>query len=313
MTKFVVVSAVHKQPSKKWIRNLPDVPIIIVDDSNGKINIKRKNIEVYDYKRQKQELGRFYEGFKQFHHSSSCKNFGHWLAYKKNYDRIISLDSDCICLENFVEQHSEALDKEGYGWENPLYKIGWYPRGFPYSQRKRKVMINMGLWENELDINGQDRISYNPPKNTLIDDNKIAVGKIPFSGMNFICRKELIPALFFLPNFKYRDYYFSRHDDIWGGYIMQKFLEKRKESISYGLPIIYHDTKINAREDAQEEIAMNKHSDEFYKFVDKGFEKVRIGTYKEMLLQFNFDFLKNTVFENLIQAFKWWQRLWLET
>lgn len=309
MAKSVIVSSVHKQPSKKWIKNLPDISIIIVDDSDGEIVIKRKNIEVYNYKRQEQELGKFYSGFEQFHHSSSCKNFGHWLAYKKGYDVIIGLDSDCICPKNFIEQHLKALNKEGYGWENPLYKIGWYSRGFPYSQRKQKIMVNMGLWENELDINGKDRIIKNPPKNTLINDNKIALGKIPFSGMNFACRRELIPSLFFLPNFNYGVNYFKRHDDIWGGYIMQKFLKKRKECISYGLPIIYHDTKIIAEEDVEEEKALNKYSDDFYEIVDGIFEKIRVGMYIEMLQQFEPKFEK-TIFKGLIEPIKWWQKLW---
>ena len=310
--KTCIVSSCHKIPSDEWIESLPNnVPIIIVDDSNGKVDIKGKNIEVYDYKRQEQELGKFYKGFEQFHHSSSCKNFGHWLAYKKSYDVIIGLDSDCICPKNFVEQHLEALNKEGYGWENPLYKINWYSRGFPYSQRKRRIVMNMGLWKGGLDINGKDRIGKNPPNNSLIKDNKIAVGKVPFSGMNFACYREIIPALFFLPNFDFKDSHFRRHDDIWGGYIMQKFVEKKRECISYGLPVIYHDTKIVPEEDAKEEKALVEFSDDFYRMVDKAFEKIKVGTYEEMLKQFKPDFEK-TVFKNLIESIKWWQKLWEE-
>ena len=313
MVKPVIVSPVHKQPSDNWIKALPDdVDIIIVDDSDGKIEIRKKNVELFDYKKQEKEAKDFYPLFEVFHKSSSCKNFGLWLAYKRGYDVVMVIDSDCVVPNDFVMVHLEALDKKGQGWTNPLDSNEWFSRGFPYSQRKKRVVVNIGLWDGELDINGADKIEKVPPRYVLILETRSVVGKIPFSGMNFAIRKEVIPALIFLPSCDYKELRFRRHDDIWGGYIMQKLIEKRNEAMTFGPPIVYHDTEVNPEEDAMDEEAMNLYSDSFYSIVDRIMDKVRFGNYEEMFKQFadNCDLFKGTVFEPFIYPIKEWSKLW---
>jgi len=303
MVKSVVVSAVHRQPSEDWIRYLP-LPAIIVDDSNGKIEIKKEGVEVIDYKKEKV--------WEKFYYSSACKNFGLWLAYKRGYDVIMVLDSDCVAPIDFKEKHLNALIKTGYGWENPLKSIGWFPRGYPYSQRNKKVGVNMGLWTNVLDINGADRIKRKSLVKFDRKKTKIAVGKIPFSGMNVAIRRDLIPGMFFLPNFEYKELKFRRHDDIWGGYILQKLMEKKGDVVDYGPPIVFHEGEVNAEEDAKEEEAENFYSDSFYSLVDEMMKDIQFGSYQEMFGQFadKCDLLKGTVFEPLISSIKWWKEIY---
>ena len=313
MVKPVIVSPVHKQPSDRWIEALPDnIDIIIVDDSDGKIKIRKRNIELFDYKKQEKETKDFYPLFELFHKSAACKNFGLWLAYKRGYDVAIVIDSDCILPTGFIEEHLKALNKKGQGWVNPLENEEWFSRGFPYSQREKRVVVNMGLWDWELDINGIDKIGKIPPRFVIVSETKSVVGKIPFSGMNFAIRREIIPALLFLPNCDYKELRFRRHDDIWGGYIMQKLIEKRNEVMTFGPPIVYHETEVNPEEDAINEEAFNFYSDSFYSIVDRIMEKVRFGNYKEMFKQFadNCDLFKGTVFEPFIYPIKEWSKLW---
>uniref|UniRef100_A0A7C3WXW4 Glycosyltransferase 2-like domain-containing protein n=1 Tax=Dictyoglomus turgidum TaxID=513050 RepID=A0A7C3WXW4_9BACT len=316
MAKSVIVSPVHKQPSLRWIEALPnDVDIIIVDDSNGKVKIDKDNVELFDYKKQQEEAKDFYPLFELFHRSAACKNFGLWLAYKRGYDVVIVIDSDCILPLNFVEKHLEILNKKAQGWVNPLDGIDngkWFSRGFPYSQREKRIVVNMGLWSWELDINGVDKIGESLPRYVLVSETRSVVGKIPFSGMNFAIRREVIPALLFLPNYDYKELRFRRHDDIWGGYIMQKLIEKRNEAMTFGPPIIYHETEVDPIEDAINEEAMNFYSDSFYSIVDEIMKKVRFGSYQEMFKQFadNCYLFKKTVFEPFIYPIKEWSKLW---
>lgn len=305
-TKVCLVAAVHQMPTKKWIDALPDCDIIIVDDSNGKVKIDRNNVRMFNYEEQEKLLGKNYKAFEVFHKSSACKNFGNWFAYNEGYDIIIGIDSDCICPKDIVESHILALQGEGYGWENPLSNVGCYPRGFPYSKRNWEVVANMGLWKDCLDINGADR-KIGEPTNPKINTNKVVVGKIPFSGMNWAIKREYMPYLFFLPNFNYKGLKFRRHDDIFGGYIFQKFLEKKKKSMTYGLPIVKHISEVNPQEDAEEEKAMNKYDDEFYKIIDAAFNDINSKT--GLLKKFNPKF-EGTKFEPLLDSIRLWKKLY---
>lgn len=279
MPKVAIVAPCHIQPSEAWIKALwdesekTDAHVIIVDDSDGKItlpwNIASKGA-VYDYAKQKAELGdELYAQFEQFHQSSACKNFGTWLAWKEGYDIIIVIDSDCIIPENFVAEHLAALAIPGDGWENPLAESGWYSRGFPYSKRQLPKWAHMGLWTGALDLYGTDRVTN---KDKEEKDPKISYlaspATLPLSGMNVSFTRDAVPFMLFLPNFRYLRHKFSRHDDIWGGYIFQKIVTQKSGSLSYGKPWVKHDSKVVAEEDAKEEEAMIKFEDDFYRAID---------------------------------------------
>lgn len=284
--RIAIVAPVHIQPSKEWVQSLKsissgksDVKVIIVDDSNGKVEMPPE-FDVYDYARQEEEMGEeLYKRFECFHKSSSCKNFGHWLAWRDRYDIIIGLDSDCIVPPNFIGQHIEALMMRSYGWTNPIKNSGWFPRGYPYAQRDLHTILSLGLWSKELDLYGKDRVD-NPNKQTsdpcnLHEDHQVADGMVPLSGMNWACWADAIPGLLFLPNFEYmhgeREVKFRRHDDIWGGYIFQKMMALRNERIVYGTPIVCHDSVIDAQKDADEEEGMIQWENVFYGAVDQLF------------------------------------------
>lgn len=313
--KCVIVAPSHIQPSDKWIDALQkqNVDVIIVDDSEGKMTLP-KNWDVYDYKRQREELGdELYEESRMFHKSSASRNIGHILAYRKGYDVIIGLDNDCVVPENFVRRHMEGLSMNGYGWVNPIAKTGWFPRGFPYSQRNKKVMLNMGLWENELDLNGKDRLEWNipEPRIPLCGEHNIAVGKIPLSGMNFAMFRDVVPGFLFIPTYtNSQGYRFSRHDDIWGGYILQKLMDKREEKIAFGTPIVYHDTIVIPAEDAAEEEAMTHYEQLFYSSIDALLDGIIPGSYEDMFKQFAY---KSSMlpddFDGVKKAINFWSKL----
>ena len=170
------------------------------------------------------------------------------------------------------------------------------------------------MWNNELDLYGLDRIGTTPPSEPKHSkSHQISNGFIPLSGMNWSIWREAMPGLFFLPNFEFGDIKFRRHDDIWGGYIFQKMMEKRNERISFGDPIVYHDTIVIPEEDAKEEEGMIAFENSFYSAVDNIMDKVKPSTYMSMY----YDFYKEiqstwvgTEYEPLIKAIGLWISIW---
>jgi len=273
--KIAICAPCHIPPTKDWIyalereAKLGNADVFIVDDSDGKLGELPASWRVYGYASQEKELGELYPEFaSMFHKSSACRVFGHIVAYREGYDVIIGLDSDCVVPFFFVQSHLSTLNaKKAYGWANPLGSSGWYTRGYPYSMRDWRVVANMGMWENVLDLNGKDR-KKEEPKRINVAGSNIAPAPLPFSGMNFSMLREAIPGFLFLPNFRYQEADFRRIDDVWGGYIFQMLMRKRREAVLYGQPIVFHDTIVIAEEDAAEEKAMYEFEDRFLSAID---------------------------------------------
>jgi hypothetical protein len=329
--KIAIVAPVHIQPSKEWVQSLQsissgksNVKVIIVDDSNGKVELPA-DFDVYDYKRQEEELGEAYPFFERFHKSSSCKNFGHWLAWRDKYDIVMGIDSDCIVPPNFIGQHIEALIKRSYGWTNPIRRTGWFSRGYPYAQRDLRTALSLGLWSKELDLYGSDRVN-DPHRDTsdpiIRDEHEVADGFLPLSGMNWACWADVIPALLFLPNIEIQRCEvvdkIRRHDDIWGGYIFQKIMCLRNERIVYGMPIVTHDTVVDAQSDADEEVGMIGWEHAFYTQVDQlfGGNDIEWGMYEDIMETIADKASKawaGTEWQPFAEALEYWHQLFINT
>lgn len=313
--KVSIVSPLHIQPSKEWITALDNeakisgADVIIVHDSwkIQKMKGLPKSWKVFTYTEQLKYFGKdLYSMFKQFHKSSSIKNFGMIYSYREKYDVCIVIDSDCIVQPDFVALHLAALEIPGDGWQNPIPETGLYSRGFPYSKRKQEKWCHMGLWTNELDLYGKDRIDNdNIPKELKISHAYNHVpGFIPLSGMNVSFKREALPYMLFLPNFTTdTGEKFIRHDDIWGGYIFQKIAKSMNKSISYGLPIVYHDTVVDPVADAIEEEPMYKYEDEFIDMVDEAIHNPADLDAQQELELVKIYCRANSTFENLESAF----------
>lgn len=335
--KIAIVAPCHIPPSEAWIAALDaearahKAKVIIVDDSDGKLGELPKKWDVYDYKAQEKFLGELYPEFARlFHKSSSCRIFGHIVAYKNGNDVVIGLDSDCIVPTHFIKRHIELMGGDfGSGWFNP---IGYpdYSRGYPYSQRGWKVVANMGLWKNVLDINGKDRRDGEPTDIRLLGST-VPAGYFPYSGMNFALAREALFGFLFLPNFDYKEtegirqtkegdievglpiHKFRRIDDIWGGYIFQKIMRELRQSATVGFPIVYHDTVVDAKADADEEAAMYRYEDAFIDMVDGCFEGAKDSgetSYGPDFFQaLSETFSRMDPFKGLAPAFSWWAKV----
>jgi hypothetical protein len=282
-----------------------DVPIIVCDDSDGKLAPPpRRNVRYFDYSAQRQVMGAHYAAIP--HKSAAARNFGHYLAYKEGFDVIVALDYDCRTRTDWLDQHLQALGRVENApalrgrWVNSIEQSGFYARGYPYEYRNPQasavsettingeVKLNMGVWDNVLDLNGVDKLQKEPPSEPGLrgDRNFIALGNIPVCGMNTSFRAELTPAYFFLPDIWIEGWQLSRHDDIWGGYIVKKLMDKRGDLFSYGRPVVEHTRQTNLNRVVVLEHYMHLMARDFYAIVDVAVEAVQPGGYGEMFAHF---------------------------
>ncbi|MEA3218702.1 MAG: hypothetical protein QOJ19_4858 [Acidimicrobiia bacterium] len=316
--RVVVVIPIPNDPDWTIIEHIPDdIPIIVSDDSDGHLAPPpRSNISYYDYAAQRSYVGdQHYPALP--HKSAASRNFGHLLAYREGYDVIVALDYDCRVPADWLAGHLQALktaveapalapvNKDG--WVNPVAVPGWYARGYPYELRNShdakhgettatgEVKVHMGLWEHIVDLNGIDRfpphVAPEHPGLYRRSEPVVAVGNIPICGMNTSFVAEVTPAYFFLPDLWVADgspggWQLSRHDDIWGGYILKKLLDKRNDLLSFGEPIVEH-TRLTAGErTAKIEHYMHLMAREFFELVDNAVEQVATGGYDQMYAAF---------------------------
>lgn len=288
-----------------------DVPIIVIDDSDGKLAPPpRANVRYYDYSAQREIMGEHYPAIP--HKSAATRNFGHYLAYREGFDVIVALDYDCRPGPGWLKEHLDCLapvtDAPALAghWVNSVEAPGFYARGYPYEYRNAEasvvtettatgeVKVNMGVWNHVLDLNGIDKIHAEPPYEPGLrgDRNLVAAGNIPVCGMNTVFRAEVTPAYFFLPDVLVNDsWLLSRHDDIWGGYILKKLMDLRGDLFTYGRPVVEH-----TRQSKLERVVMVEHwmhlmSVPFYAVVDAAAERVAAGPYDEMFGAFVDEYL----------------------
>jgi hypothetical protein len=290
----------------------PEVPILVIDDSDGHLTPPpRENVRFYDYAAQREVMGENYPAIP--HKSAATRNFAHYLAYQEGYDIIVALDYDCRTRPGWLDAHLDALGHvddapavQG-AWINSVEAPGFYARGYPYEFRNPvdslveettatgEVFVNMGVWDNVLDLNGIDKLQAEPPSEPGLrgDRNYIALGNIPVCGMNTAFRAQLTPAYFFLPDVWVNGtWQLSRHDDIWGGYVVKKLMDRKGHLFSYGRPVVEH-----TRQSKIERVVMMEHwmhltSMAFYALVDAAVERVAPGAYGRMFADFTEEYRK---------------------
>lgn len=319
--KTAIVVPAHIPLTEEWVEALKreadvaSATVFIVDDSDGKLGDLPINWQVFGYEKQEAFLGNLYPEFaKLFHKGSACRVFGHLVAYAQGFDFVIGLDSDCVVPKGFVANHTHTLNKNfGGGWQNPIKGSGFYPRGYPYYMRDWKVVCNMGTWNKTLDLNGADRRVDEPTE--CVATEGIAVAPIPLSGMNFSITREALAGFLFLPNFDYGKDRFRRIDDIWGGYIFQKITQSLRNSVTYGWPIVTHETVVDAQADADEEAGMYLWEERFIWEVDTIFAMMFTeGKQKDYASAFKkfaeYCDSNSSILSKTIDSIKWWVKAW---
>jgi len=229
-------------------------------------------------------------------------SFGLLYAWKNRseYSTVIFIDDDIAPTkeDDFFKNHTNQLGQRrtnvisnGTGWLNLMdayYKIdNIYPRGYPYSERNLSqyyehknrridVVLNQGLWVNQLDLNAIDILpNLNglskplPGNSSIFNYQNIYIDKDTYTticSMNLSFKPEIIPAFYQLP-MGIND--IDRFDDIWSGIIFKKIADHLDKYTSHGIPLCEHiKTPRNTFEDIITESQGLKINEEFWKVID---------------------------------------------
>ena len=249
------------------------------------------------------------------HKSAASRNIGHYIAWKEGFDVIVALDYDCRTRPGWLAAHLDALrpvirhpgiePTTPNGWVNPIRQSfpngdTVYARGYPYELRtpelagstqvstSGRVALNLGVWDGILDLNGIDTLYGGEPGDLGVPPgpSPAALGNIPVCGMNTAFVRELTPAYYFLPDLWVNGWRLSRHDDIWGGYIVKRLMDRRGDLLTYGGPVVEHTKQTALDRVVVLEQWMHLMSMPFYDLVDAAAAEVAPGDYAEMMAHF---------------------------
>ena len=254
--------------------NLKDVEVLIIDETDKYREVNDKILENINHsffgfeERNKwlNERELSLDIIPQKCHAET--SFGLLYAYDKNkYDYIIFIDDDTKpTKDNYFGGHLNQLFNKNINFEiqpngrkwNDLIPLSLYfSRGFPYSERqslypqeyekiKTDVVINQGLWCNQLDLNATDILpnlngltkpiryeAYESPYNVISPFGNF----ITVCSMNLSFKPEIISVFYQLPM---NEFGIDRFDDIWSGIIIKKISDHLGKYISSGRPICEH-------------------------------------------------------------------------
>lgn len=190
------------------------------------------------------------------------RNIGLLKAYLLDSEVIITIDDDNFVIEDqdFVGYHSivgkekEFISlKSSLGWFNVCQMLEeekglpFYFRGFPLSKRwlpnevkrekkKGKIVVNVGLWLGDPDIDALTRIVLPIKVKQFSEKYAEGIGLdigtwSPFDSQNTALAREVIPAYFLSP-------YIGRYDDIWASYILKRIADHLGHYIHFGFPLV---------------------------------------------------------------------------
>lgn len=271
---MIVVVPTAREVSLAHLRPLLDAGarIIVVDDSDGRVDIRHPQVAVYNWSDQDRMLGANARAIPR--RNGACRDFGFFVAWREGSpgEAIVALDDDCAVEEaDFAAQVEQVLGERrlpvarGAGTHFNILDCyegiepNVFPRGFPYSARadhapwtfadsiSGRVAFNLGLWKGIFDVNAIDKLQgprYEYP-DARLRHGSVAVPSgalASLCSMNMQFRRELIPAVYqmlmhveVMPG-----WVVDRYGDIWGGFILKTLMDARGDLLSVGAPMIRH-------------------------------------------------------------------------
>jgi hypothetical protein len=202
------------------------------------------------------------------YNSDTRRNIGYLRAVELGAETIISIDDDNFAGDDdFINWHNivgETMDlKTAFSenlWFNSCSLLDFnppgeiYARGFPYDKRwqnnthfnneEGKIMLNMGLWENEPDVDAITRLNKSVVSIGMKSDDQIMLGNgifTPINTQNTAFHRELLPCFYcVLMGAKIDGNIIDRYGDIWGGLFVKMCMDKMGHRVAIGNPMVKH-------------------------------------------------------------------------
>lgn len=219
--------------------------------SYRKLEDKYKNVIYIDPEEQEKDYKQLSDliGWK----SIQRRNIGFVKAYNLGADVIATVDDDNIPYDTWGEDLliGKKVSVDLYESENGVFdplsvtksNHLWH-RGYPIEllqtrhkvqnigKKEIKVLIQADLWDGDPDIDAIARLTFRPEVKFSEITSPYASGAMsPFNSQNTFLAREVIPFYAVLPHI-------GRMDDIWGGYIVQKYFP---DSLVYNKASVYQD------------------------------------------------------------------------
>lgn len=238
---------------KKWQGLLDGIKVIVVEDNPTRgLKIPSDNFDHFSWKEIDKQLGK--ASWIIPRRTAAIRSFGLYKAYQENADMIITVDDDCYPIsDDFVQRHEYYLFEHQYTSRWLQHSQGLRVRGFPESVEKMETVVNMGLWANIPDLDGEMQKRY-PDYRTHPQQFNFFVPHgyyAPISSMNLALKNKVVPALYFL--LMGPSYPFDRFDDIWSGLFFIKICHHLGVYVGGGEPFIWHDRASNVDDNIRKE------------------------------------------------------------
>lgn len=324
---MIVVIPTNRNINLEYLSALIDegVRFIIVDDTEGNIEINHPQFDVYNWGHRRKMLGSLEKGYPK--RNGASRDFGFYVAWKNSDpgEIVVALDDDCkIYHEDFKQQVESALSPASRPTLScdgdhlnilDIYKDmpdNLFPRGFPYSERigysgitvgaeaETNPLFCLGLWKGIFDVNGIDKIAgpeYTHPEaetrvTGIIDTNKL----VSVCSMNMQFRRDVIPAVYQLPMHVeiMPGWVVDRYGDIWGGFILKKLMDIKGDDMVVGEPMIRHLKEGDYKRNIWQEHICHLINDEFICVLNKACENLESASYLEMMKALTEEFKRAT-------------------
>lgn len=318
---MIVVIPSNRNINLRYFAPLIDcgVRFIVVDDSEGTIQVDHPQFQVYDWGHRKKMLGALEVGYPK--RNGASRDFGFYVAWKESDpgEFIVALDDDCeIYHPDFYQRVQDVLSTR----ERPVATCSGthlnmldlyegtpeqlFPRGFPYSARpdygkmqltdtvSRPVTFCVGLWKGVFDVNAIDKIkgpAYVHPNAKLREDSVVVeCGKlVSVCSMNMQFRRELIPAVYQLPMHVevLPGWVVDPYGDIWGGFILKTLMDLKGDALAVGEPMIHHIKEGDYTRNIWQEHICHLLNDEFLDMLFQVKETIKADRYLDMMKELN--------------------------
>lgn len=247
---------------KEWKEEFKNHQVFVIEDSPKKtFKIKDNNVRHYCWKDIDKDLGD--KAWIINRNDCSIWSYGAYKAWQENPDMVVVLSDDCYPVSpedvgSFLNRHWEKLNKEvSISWLNPC--SGFYPRGYPYGERNKRVILNMGLWGNVPDIDSITQLKEDHYIG-FYDFLDLVVPKgtyFALSDMNTAYKPEFTPYVY--------EFASNRYGDIWMGIRMKRFADKYNYAITIGSPYVEHIRASNPFKNIKKEAIHLEENETFWK------------------------------------------------
>ncbi len=237
----------------RWNNELTNSIVIIVEDNpSPTFSIKQNNLFHYSWIDIDKDLKE--NSWIIPRKTAAIRSYGFIKAYELKPEYVITLDDDCYpSSSSFVKTHEDFLKRSYPNKWVQHAQLNLKMRGMPKILEERPCVLNMGLWANIPDLDGNTQKQNSEVRVNCQEFNfPIAPGQFaPISSMNMAFKREVTPALYFL--LMGNQWGFDRFDDIWSGIFIKRICDHLNLSISGGSPFVWHDRASNPDVNIQKE------------------------------------------------------------